>query len=188
MDFANAKSGDGDEFVISYSSFIVRSLAILLSLRGAKRRSNPERENVHALDCFATLAMTEKDGLPRFSCENLVIVDVSCVAMKGNFWVKCIPNGIISIWYVCFWVLVEHFLIIYILKLEKLSLVCICFWFTGWILLKIHTIFLIKQIGMYKGDFLREVCWNFTYLIEKMHFGMYILTPTFFSLIWQLKK
>ena len=36
LDFANAKSGDGDEFVISYSSFIVRSLAILLSLRGAK--------------------------------------------------------------------------------------------------------------------------------------------------------
>ena len=28
---------------------------------------------------------------------------------------------------------------------------------------------------MYKGDFLREVCWNFTYQIEKMHFGMYTL-------------
>jgi len=35
--------------------------------------------------------------------------------------------------------------------------------------------FLIKQIGMYKGDFFREFCWNFTYQIEKMHFGMYIL-------------
>jgi hypothetical protein len=27
-------------------------------IRGGKRRSNPEKENVHALDCFATLAMT----------------------------------------------------------------------------------------------------------------------------------
>ena len=76
-------------------------------------------------------------------------------------------------------------------KVEKIILVCICFWFTGWILLKIHTIFSIKQIDMYKGDFLREVCWNFTYLIEKMHFGMYIQVChayLFFYLIWQLKK
>jgi len=35
--------------------------------------------------------------------------------------------------------------------------------------------FLIKQIGMYKGNFLREFWSNFTYQFEKMHFGMYIL-------------
>ena len=93
------------------------------------------------------------------------------------FCVECIPNEIISIWYVCFCVLVEHFLIVYIPKLKKISLVCICFWFTGWILLKIHTIFSIKQIGMYKGDFFREFWSNFTYQIEKIHFGMYIGLP-----------
>ena len=31
---------------------------------GLPRRFAP-RNDVHALDCFATLAMTEKDGLPR---------------------------------------------------------------------------------------------------------------------------
>ena len=30
--------------------------------------------------------------------------------------------------------------------------------------------FAIKQNGMYKGDFLREFCWNFTYQIEKNAF------------------
>ena len=60
-------------------------------------------------------------------------------------------------------------------KVEKIILVCICFWFTGWILLKIHTIFLIKQIGMHKGDLSREFYPNFTYQIVFTHFGMYIL-------------
>ena len=42
------------------SSVIARSLPIYLSLRGAKRRSNPEKENVHPLDCFATLYNCEE--------------------------------------------------------------------------------------------------------------------------------
>ena len=49
-------------------------------------------------------------------------------------------------------------------------MVCICFWFTGWILLKIHTIFSLKQIGMYKVDLSRELYLNFTYQIEKNAF------------------
>ena len=43
---------------IDCHDFFAMSLLILLSLRGAKRRSNPEKENVNTLDCFATLAMT----------------------------------------------------------------------------------------------------------------------------------
>ena len=68
LDFANAKSGMVKNFVISYSSVITRSLLILLSLRGAKRRSNPERErgytgllryarnDVEKMDCHDFLA------------------------------------------------------------------------------------------------------------------------------------
>ena len=41
---------------------------------------------------------------------------------------------------------------------------------------------------MYKGDFLREVCWNFTYLIEKMHFGMYIMDCHVASLLAMTEK
>ena len=111
----------------------------------------------------------------------------SLLAMTGAFWVKCIPNEIISIWYVCFCVLVEHFLIIYMPKLKKISLVCICFWFTGWNLLKIHTIFSIKQIGMHKGDLSREFYPNFTYQIVFTHFGMYILDCHVASLLAMTK-
>ena len=57
------------KFVISYSSVITRKNLILLSLREVYRffchceeRSDEaiQRRNVHALDCFATLAMTDK--------------------------------------------------------------------------------------------------------------------------------
>ena len=51
----------------------------------------------------------------------------SHLAMIGTFCVECITNGINSIWYVFFYDLVGNFLIIYIPKLEKQSLVCICF-------------------------------------------------------------
>ena len=103
------------------------------------------------------------------SCKKCILV-CNFYAIFYFFCVEYIPNEIISIWYVFFYDLVGNFLIVYIPKLKKISLVCICFWFTGWILLKIHTIFLIKQIGMHKEDLSRELYPNFTYQIEKNAF------------------
>ena len=108
------------------------------------------------------------------SCKKCILV-CKFYAIFYFFCFEYIPNEIISIWYVFFYDLVGNFLIVYIPKLKKISLVCICFWFTGWILLKIHTIFSIKQIGMHKGDLSREFYPNFTYQIVFTHFGMYIL-------------
>ena len=64
LDFANAKSGMVKNFVISYSSVFARSLAILLSLRGAKRRSNPEKKRWYT-GLLRYARNDGQNGLPR---------------------------------------------------------------------------------------------------------------------------
>src|SRR5262245_46493583 len=49
----------GETGFARYGTSLARRRALSPSLRGAKRRSNPESLRGDSLDCFATLAMTE---------------------------------------------------------------------------------------------------------------------------------
>ena len=60
------------------------------------------------------------------SCKKCILV-CKFYAIFYFFCFEYIPNEIISIWYVFFYDLVGNFLIVYIPKLKKISLVCICF-------------------------------------------------------------